>query len=140
MPTSVTSTSRMSAVGAVVGIIILLAGIIAMSQAPTFHPFFILWIIVGVGVVGYHLVNAVSGRAPATTIIESEEESAYSRPVADRLRELDELKRQQLVSETEYEAKRKEILKELKLNYPNFYFQDASFREYGFGATMITIR
>jgi hypothetical protein len=35
---------------------------------------------------------------------------------------------------------RKEILNELKLKYPTFYFQDASFREYGFGATMITIR
>ncbi|GAT61462.1 DUF2027 domain-containing protein [Paludibacter jiangxiensis] len=35
---------------------------------------------------------------------------------------------------------RKEILKELKLKYPTYYFQDASFREYGFGATMITIR
>jgi hypothetical protein len=35
---------------------------------------------------------------------------------------------------------RKEILKELKTKYPNYYVQDASFREYGFGATMITIR
>lgn len=35
---------------------------------------------------------------------------------------------------------RKEIEKELKNRYKNYYFQDASFREYGFGATMITIR
>lgn len=35
---------------------------------------------------------------------------------------------------------RKEILKELKSQYPGYYVQDASFREYGFGATMITIR
>ena len=35
---------------------------------------------------------------------------------------------------------RKEIEKELKTKYKNFYFQDASFREYGFGATMVTIR
>ncbi len=35
---------------------------------------------------------------------------------------------------------RKEIEKELKLKYKNYYFQDASFREYGFGATMVTIR
>ncbi|MBP1640038.1 MAG: mannonate oxidoreductase [Bacteroidetes bacterium] len=35
---------------------------------------------------------------------------------------------------------RKEILKELKTKYSNYYVQDASFREYGFGATMITIR
>ena len=35
---------------------------------------------------------------------------------------------------------RKEILKELKTKYSTYYVQDASFREYGFGATMITIR
>ena len=35
---------------------------------------------------------------------------------------------------------RKEIEKELKTKYKNYYFQDASFREYGFGATMVTIR
>ncbi|GAB6013113.1 DUF2027 domain-containing protein [Viscerimonas tarda] len=33
-----------------------------------------------------------------------------------------------------------EILKELKSNYKNYYYQDASFREYGFGATMVTIK
>ncbi len=32
------------------------------------------------------------------------------------------------------------ILKELKTNYKSAYYQDASFREYGYGATMITIR
>ena len=35
---------------------------------------------------------------------------------------------------------RKAIEKELKTRYKNYYFQDASFREYGFGATMVTIR
>lgn len=32
------------------------------------------------------------------------------------------------------------ILKELKEKYNNVYYQDASFKEYGFGATMITIK
>ena len=32
------------------------------------------------------------------------------------------------------------ILKELKNKYKDYYSQDASFREYGFGATMVTIR
>lgn len=32
------------------------------------------------------------------------------------------------------------ILKELKNKYKSYYSQDASFREYGFGATMVTIR
>ncbi len=35
---------------------------------------------------------------------------------------------------------RKEIEKQLKTRYKTYYFQDASFREYGFGATMVTIR
>lgn len=35
---------------------------------------------------------------------------------------------------------RKEIEKALKLHYKQCEFQDASFREYGFGATMVTIR
>jgi len=35
---------------------------------------------------------------------------------------------------------RSEILKLLKSRYKSFYYQDASFREYGFGATMIVIR
>jgi len=35
---------------------------------------------------------------------------------------------------------RKEIESQLKTNYKSHYFQDASFREYGFGATMVTIR
>lgn len=35
---------------------------------------------------------------------------------------------------------RNTILKELKTNYKSVYFQDASFREYGYGATMVTIK
>lgn len=35
---------------------------------------------------------------------------------------------------------RKAIEKELKTRYKQYYYQDASFREYGFGATMITIK
>lgn len=35
---------------------------------------------------------------------------------------------------------RKAIEKELKTKYKQHYFQDASFREYGFGATMVTIK
>ena len=35
---------------------------------------------------------------------------------------------------------RKAILDELKKKYKNYYYQDASFREYGYGATQIQIR
>lgn len=35
---------------------------------------------------------------------------------------------------------RKALLEELKRKYPNYRHQDASFQEYGFGATMVTIK
>lgn len=35
---------------------------------------------------------------------------------------------------------RNAIFKELKKNYPKCFYQDASFREYGYGATMVTIK
>ena len=35
---------------------------------------------------------------------------------------------------------RNAILKELKKNYSKCSYQDASFREYGYGATMVTIK
>lgn len=35
---------------------------------------------------------------------------------------------------------KKELLNELKLKYKGCYVQDASFKEYGFGATMVTIK
>ena len=33
-----------------------------------------------------------------------------------------------------------QLEKELKTKYKQYYYQDASFREYGFGATMVTIK
>src|SRR5690554_702355 len=35
---------------------------------------------------------------------------------------------------------RNALIKELKKNYPSCYYQDASFQEYGYGATMVTIK
>lgn len=35
---------------------------------------------------------------------------------------------------------RSAIIKELRYKYKNYHFQDASFREYGYGATQVTIR
>ena len=35
---------------------------------------------------------------------------------------------------------RKALIDELKRQYSNFRYQDASFQEYGFGATMVTIK
>ena len=35
---------------------------------------------------------------------------------------------------------RQAIIKELKYKYKSYTYQDASFQEYGYGATMVTIR
>ena len=35
---------------------------------------------------------------------------------------------------------RSAIVKELRYKYKNYPFQDASFREYGYGATQVTIK
>jgi dsDNA-specific endonuclease/ATPase MutS2 len=35
---------------------------------------------------------------------------------------------------------RKAIIDELKRKHSNYRYQDASFQEYGFGATMVTIK
>ena len=35
---------------------------------------------------------------------------------------------------------RKSIIEELKIKYKSYYYQDASFREYGYGATLVQIR
>ncbi len=35
---------------------------------------------------------------------------------------------------------RNALIKELKKNYPKCFYQDASFREYGYGATMVTVK
>ncbi|MDB6064189.1 MAG: hypothetical protein JWR26_397 [Pedosphaera sp.] len=113
----------MSAIAAIVGIImvIFVIGFIftvgATSSGAKVPPaiilFVILWILLAIIGICYHLINAMSDSAPATTIIESEDGLPQPRTAADRLRELDDLRAKKLVSDSEYEAKRQVILKEL---------------------------
>ena len=35
---------------------------------------------------------------------------------------------------------KQELAKEIKAKFPKFYFQGASFKEYGYGATMVMLR
>ena len=121
----------MSAFAAATGIGMLIWGITAFSDMggpsglPAGHPgagpgdgmftgFIVLWVVVGLGIVGYHVMNSV-GKAPPTEVVEVVEEVGRApggapTSVEARLRALDDLYDKALVSPAEYERKRGEIL------------------------------
>lgn len=105
----------MSCLAAAVGLAILLIGGGAIFSSGNFHPFFALWILVAIIVVGYHLYNAVSDDAPAieTAVLEEEDPPVVKRTPADRLRDLDDLHKEGLISEEEYNRKREELIKQI---------------------------
>ena len=113
-----------SAMGAIGGILILIIGAIALSttemgnDAPPFVIFFlIVWFAAGIGGVIYHLYNATSDkRVTEYDIVPSREERDPSNKFATpetRLRNLDNLRQQGLISETEHQAQRQRILDSL---------------------------
>ena len=108
-----------SAFGAVVGVIFVLIGVFMVI--PAFGPFGILWTLIAVGITGLNAYQAFGKGyiGPEIHIEEEEDGSAESgRPSAagtagERLRELQSLYDQRLITREEYEQKRQEILKEL---------------------------
>lgn len=115
-----------SAIAAVVGILMIIfvvanvAPKVKPDPTPFGHPkadstgevFMVVWIMIAICIVGYHVLNAIGG-APPTEVIESVDEEKPARSVEDRLKELAELRSRDLISEAEYETKRQEILKEV---------------------------
>jgi hypothetical protein len=76
--------------------------------------FLVLWFVVGISVVIYHLINAMGGDVPAGESVEIEsQEQTHPRPVKERLEELEALRQSQAVTEEEYQQKRQEILRDL---------------------------
>ena len=76
--------------------------------------FIIFWLICLVGIIIYHLRNALSDDAPPVEIVDYDMPTASSPPsAANQLRELEQLKRENLISQAEYEQKRKEIMNRL---------------------------
>ena len=102
--------------GGVVGIIFILIGLIVVI--PTFGPFGILWTLFAVGITVANFYQGF-GKGYVGPEIHIEEEGTDSPPpaegsdVQDRLTQLRGLYDQRLITQEEYEEKRKEILKEL---------------------------
>ena len=80
--------------------------------------FLIFWLVCVVGVIIFHLLNALSEDAPPMEVIDYDSPPnsfpGSSQPsVANQLRELEQLKNENLISQVEYEQKRNEIIRRL---------------------------
>ena len=101
--------------GGVVGCVFVLIGLFAVI--PTFGPFGILWTLVAAAIAVGNFYQAF-GKKYLGPEIHIEEESPSSPAHAsgsaeERLRQLQRLYDQRLISKEEYEVKRQEILEEL---------------------------
>ena len=118
-------TPLASVLAAVVGTIMLVIVIALFStlgsqgvRVPMPAPvamFIGLWVLLVVGGIVYHITNAAKPGGVPTEIIEDESPlpSPSSRSTTERLQELEDLRSRDLVSDVEYEAKRREILEKL---------------------------
>jgi hypothetical protein len=111
----------MSAFAAVVGIGMLIWGISAFSDfgAPSGGPgggvftgFVVLWALVIVGIIGFHVMNSL-GKGPPAEVAEIEEVGGEAASAEARLRALEDLRNKGLISPAEYARKRSEILTSL---------------------------
>ena len=102
-----------SGLTAVVGAGMTIFGIIALIAIG--HPFLILWTLVAAGITAYHLINVFSDQAPPLEEVhfERDNERRPDEPTADRLRRLEQLRAENLITEDEHDRKRAEILRGL---------------------------
>ena len=96
--------------GGIVGIIFSCIGLFVVI--PSFGPFGILWTLLAVCITGYNAYVAF-GKKYIGPEVHIEDETPPSEDPEERLRKLRELYDQRLITEEEYEAKRREILGEL---------------------------
>lgn len=116
-----------SIVGIVGGIAMFILGIVFVASVPAGpgpdgfkNFFFFIWFLVCGGIIVYYIRNLASFRKDgadgvpltASEIVEMEQDEAGAMDFAARLRKLESLRRDHLVSEEEFLRKRKEILDE----------------------------
>ena len=120
-------TPGVSIFAAIVGIFMLIIAVAVMgpkifesgNTPPAAVIFMVVWVLVAIGTIGYHLVNATRPGGVPTQIVELQDDdsgaSALNQPKspAERLQELEDLRQSNLISATEYAAKRQEILAKL---------------------------
>lgn len=99
-----------SKVGFVVGIIFCLIGLFMV--VPIFGPFGILWTAVAAYITFVHYRNGFTDKQIDSHVIEIDE-SGENVNVEERLRKLQSLYDQALITREEYEQKKKDILEEL---------------------------
>ena len=104
-----------SVFGGVVGLVFVGLGV--GLAIPTFGLFGIFWTLIAVGITIFNFYQAFGKRYIGPEISIEEEDPAggvpAENPSAARLRQLQSLYDQGLITEEEYEAKRQEILREL---------------------------
>jgi hypothetical protein len=99
----------LSAFASVVGAAMLVFGIVMMSRKTGFHPFELLWVLVLLGIIVFHLINVFSKRGIGFGVIESMTDTS----IDERLTQLEALRTKGLVTQQEYEHKRRELLAEI---------------------------
>ena len=100
-----------AALGMVVGIVFV--GIGLFIVIPIFGAFGIFWTLVAVAIAVYSAINVFSTRGLAHTEIEIENSAEFKEGELnfdERLRRLERLRDEQLISSEEYERKREEIM------------------------------
>lgn len=105
-------SKTMSRFSAAVGIgMLVCVALFFVSPAVAGIAFVALWLLVMVGLIIYHLSNATSGRGVPHTRFEMQGQAGQSDQAA-RLRDLEKLRQDGLISEAEYRAKRTDIMGE----------------------------
>jgi len=104
-----------SAIAALVGVIMLIFAIVFFSQAKTAPgpvvAFLVVWVVAVIGIIIYHVANATKPGGVPTEVIEGEDDDAQAKSSAERLQELEDLRSRKLISDSEYESKRQDILR-----------------------------
>jgi len=106
-----------SVVAAIVGLG-MLATVVMFFVSPLagVSAFVVLWVVALLAIIGFHVANAVSPRGVDHTRMNFEVTSSGSstgeKPHAARLRELEQLRKDGIVSDAEYQSKRADILNE----------------------------
>lgn len=103
-----------SAMGMVMGLVFVGIGLFVVI--PTFGAFGLAWTLMALVAVGFNAFNAFSDRGIATTEIEVDRLPAkldipeQKLDFDDRLRKLEALRSEGLISETEYQDKRRQMM------------------------------
>jgi len=107
-----------SVIGIVVGCFMLLFGIVFFSilvaeEEIIGQIFMIFWMLIMITIIGYYVYNLKSQKASSAAMAEIElDMPAGVSSGEEKLRSLERLKKEQLITDEEYQQKRKEMMQE----------------------------